>query len=434
MINDKFEIDYNLYNLLFQHVSLLQAKYTRLQPVRMDFYYIKDSDLQKERNKNLDLSDMHKLANTLMTKNLIVAYQWVPEYAEDSGLHFHAAFYINRQVFLNTFTATQAAKDCWFDITGQQGRVNECRNKNYKRKLSELLYDSAQGYKNLLFALSYLAKSEQKIKFNNGQHAIFLSEINEPSPRGKKRAKTAENLNKHLPKNLLKFISSAPILFFSPLKKNINEAERNIHNLEIFTQLTNNADAIREQHSKIYPITLFFHNDHIFSAKQDKKKKTILYQLAMFFNQLIESKEIVAYQCAPKEDAENKMVIKTIFYLNETAIKNTTAFLKNVDFFWVKLSQRKGKIENISTTISGITYFHNFCFYVEDQMHIAIIHAISLLSIEYGTIYYEQNTPVILQSTFKHDVNAKNKLTFLNRNWIKNLIFFKELIKPNMNK
>ncbi|SET23895.1 hypothetical protein [Thorsellia anophelis] len=201
MINHNLNIDVTTYLKLFNHVNLLQLKYSKLLPVRMDFSFNKGSSLGQQRNSDFIFREMYALMQYLLEDEVIVAYQWVPEYAIDTGLHYHSVMYINAHRFVSAHIACTRAIEIWHYITGGEGRHFDCdlERYRYKRPLTMLHYSKASEYQTLLYAISYLAKKDQKFLNLNHEPFVVLSDVPEPSLRGRPRANRNANLHSYLP-------------------------------------------------------------------------------------------------------------------------------------------------------------------------------------------------------------------------------------------
>lgn len=201
MLNQNFLINPFLYHNLFNHVCLLQQKYSRLMPIRMDFAFKAHSVLGQQRNQDLIVSEMYLLAERLIEEEFIVGYQWVPEYAPDTGLHFHAVFYANAHRFISPHAICNRAVQLWDWITQGQGRFYDCdlRASEYKTALSVLNYSRHNSYQTLMYVISYLAKQDQKILNFDYQPVFYVSDVLPPSTRGRKRSRPSANLHRYLP-------------------------------------------------------------------------------------------------------------------------------------------------------------------------------------------------------------------------------------------
>ena len=108
------------------------------------------------------------------------------EYTVDHGIHFHAVFYLNGHQHQNYFPTAQRITQHWQTITRGQGFVYDCGRDTtrYPRQgQGQLDHTQTSRFNSFLYAVSYLAKEEQK----DGVYCCRVSRVEPPSGRGRPR-------------------------------------------------------------------------------------------------------------------------------------------------------------------------------------------------------------------------------------------------------
>lgn len=189
MQNKNYTINGYLESKLIGHLTALQAKYSKLLPIRVDFYY-KEGAWQLQSSIDADM-DMRNLADTALYEGLIVGYAWVMEYTHNDNLHFHGIFYANAQKHRKYYPIYQEIEAMWHEWTEGQGYthdVNRHRKQYVFQALNTLHYYDEDTKSALHYVFSYFAKEEQKVPFkDNLNAAICISEVLKPSGRGRPR-------------------------------------------------------------------------------------------------------------------------------------------------------------------------------------------------------------------------------------------------------
>lgn len=128
----------------------------------------------------------------MLSSGVVIGYAWVMEFTYNHGLHFHAVFYLNGQKKRNSYSSARYIADEWREITSGDGIFDNCQSKKYHRVNGRrnIHHLDHEGYKNLAFILSYLAKEEQKDTLD--EHVCWLSDIPERSRRGRPRHRNRE--------------------------------------------------------------------------------------------------------------------------------------------------------------------------------------------------------------------------------------------------
>ncbi|AWH87904.1 YagK/YfjJ domain-containing protein [Limnobaculum parvum] len=186
IVNPNYQMNPFLLAQLHNHANALQARYSKLLAFRMDFSYLKDSPLFLQRTNDYSLCDMWRLAEMAMEFNDVIGYAWVMEYTSQHGIHFHAVFYLNGHRHQNYFPTAQGITHHWQDITRNQGVVYDCSRNTagYSRQgQGRLNYTNRESSEALLYAISYLAKEDQK----QGVYCYQVSWIGPHSGRGRPR-------------------------------------------------------------------------------------------------------------------------------------------------------------------------------------------------------------------------------------------------------
>lgn len=107
-------------------------------------------------------AEMLQLINEVGEK--LVGYAWVMEYTERKGLHIHFVGYLNGQSHRSSYLVSRLMGDIWRRVTEGNGYYHWCRfNKNYPVNINHVIhYSDHKAVNDLRYAISYLAKREQK--------------------------------------------------------------------------------------------------------------------------------------------------------------------------------------------------------------------------------------------------------------------------------
>jgi len=180
--NLNYTLDNDLFINLTNHMEQLRDRYSDIIPLRMDFAYRTSSKRYSERYRDHWDMDMYRLADRVQRTGTVIGYAWVMEFTYQHGLHFHAMFYLDGQRKRNCYRSARIIAEEWRSITNGAGIFDNCQKKVYHKVngAKNLHYSDSQGYRDLAFILSYLAKQEQKEVYEAPMY--WLSEIR---PRGR---------------------------------------------------------------------------------------------------------------------------------------------------------------------------------------------------------------------------------------------------------
>ena len=107
------------------------------------------------------------------------------EYTSNKGLHIHFIGYLDGQRHKKSYRISRQLGDIWRRITEGEGYFHLCRAKDkYPVRIDHVIhYSDKSAVDDLRYALSYLAKQDQK------EHGIILrrSRLSEKSNRGRPR-------------------------------------------------------------------------------------------------------------------------------------------------------------------------------------------------------------------------------------------------------
>ncbi|WP_145551218.1 YagK/YfjJ domain-containing protein [Yersinia intermedia] len=184
--NKAYTLNPALLSCLHSHADELRAKYSKLLTFRMDFFYMKGTPLYDQRVNDWSCRDIYMLVERLIDTANIVGYSWVMERTEQHGIHYHVMFYLNGNLHKKYYPAAQEALHRWSCITHRQGGVHICdpAKNNYPVNGQGMFkHHHDQRFNELYYALSYLAKEEQK----DGLYCYGLSYVPKPDGRGRPR-------------------------------------------------------------------------------------------------------------------------------------------------------------------------------------------------------------------------------------------------------
>jgi len=154
-------------NSTLKYIDGLQAKFSKLNVIRVDFGYKKDpnNEITLEEATN----DLERMLNNRRSKSTIfkdnVGYVCKKEYTEDKGVHVHAYFFYDGQkVQKSSFKADQIGKYWKEEITKDRGSYHNCHRNDYPHNAIGMLeHNDTDKRKKLDKAISYLYKDEQSI-------------------------------------------------------------------------------------------------------------------------------------------------------------------------------------------------------------------------------------------------------------------------------
>lgn len=189
MRNRNYTINRNLESHIMAHLTALQAKYSKLLPIRIDFHYQKGTmPLEYSVDAYMDMLNLSDLA---LINNIVIGYAWVMEHSENGDIHFHAIFYLNGQKHQNYYPTYLKLDDMWSTLTDNRGYtydVNRDQDKYYIQGLNKLNHNDQYATEALKYTLSYFAKEEQKEYLRDNLIDTFrTSEVSPPSGRGRPR-------------------------------------------------------------------------------------------------------------------------------------------------------------------------------------------------------------------------------------------------------
>jgi len=150
-----------------EYLDELQDRYSKLNVIRVDLAYKKDSNNKITLEKANE--DLERMLNNRRSKPSIfkdqVGYVCKKEYTEDRGVHIHAYFFYDGQkVKKSSFKADQIGKYWKENITKDKGSYhNSHRNKYTDNAIGMLEHNDTDKRKKLDKAISYLYKNEQSI-------------------------------------------------------------------------------------------------------------------------------------------------------------------------------------------------------------------------------------------------------------------------------
>ncbi|WDF97742.1 inovirus-type Gp2 protein [Pectobacterium carotovorum subsp. carotovorum] len=183
--NRNYTMNWFLLSLLNDHLNQLLARYSRLQPIRIDLFYRKGLWRYLHHGMKQTESEVRLLAEMMMRQGRLVGYFWVLESTPLHGCHAHIVMYLNRHNNQATYPVAEQAGALWQDITESQGYHNRCDHKaSYEADITQPVnYDDSFAINGLRYIISYLAKEEQK----DGHYYYGSSEVPTPSGLGRPR-------------------------------------------------------------------------------------------------------------------------------------------------------------------------------------------------------------------------------------------------------
>ena len=159
-----FTEDWFLSSLLNQHIDKMVNRYSCLLALRIDFFYLRDTDSFMLLDHRKLEYDIRSLMNSTEELKSLVGYFWVIEWTEKHGYHAHVAFWLDRQKTQTTYPGFEWISNQWRKITHQDGRCYLCGHKeHYPGNINiPVRYDDSDSIFNIRRVLGYLAKEEQK--------------------------------------------------------------------------------------------------------------------------------------------------------------------------------------------------------------------------------------------------------------------------------
>lgn len=165
--NPNYEMDFMILKDVNEHMEGLFQRFSKLLPFRIDFAYRKDTPSFGHSCRHSMCIEMHRLLSE--TQTMLAGYYWVMEYTSNKGLHIHFIGYgwATSQQILSDIRATGRYLR---RITEGEGYFHLCRAKDkYPVRIDHVIhYSDKSAVDDLRYALSYLAKQDQK------EHGIIL--------------------------------------------------------------------------------------------------------------------------------------------------------------------------------------------------------------------------------------------------------------------
>ncbi|HCJ5757865.1 TPA: inovirus-type Gp2 protein [Escherichia coli] len=181
--NPNYEMNFTILKDVNEHMEALFQRFSKLLPFRIDFAYRKDTPSFGHSCKHSMCIEIYRLLSE--TQTMLAGYYWVMEYTPDKGLHIHFIGYLDGQRHKNSYQISRQLGDIWRRITEGEGYFHLCRAKDkYPVRIDHVIhYSDKSAVDDLRYALSYLAKQDQK------EHGIILrrSRLSEKSNRGRPR-------------------------------------------------------------------------------------------------------------------------------------------------------------------------------------------------------------------------------------------------------
>lgn len=159
-----FTEDWFLSSLLNQHIDEMVNRYSCLLALRIDFFYLRDTDSFIHLDHHRLEYDIRSLMNSTGVLKSLVGYFWVIEWTEKHGYHAHVAFWLDRQRTQTTYPGFEWISKRWREITNSNGGVHRCEyQEHYSVDINiPVRYDDPASILNIRRVLGYLAKEEQK--------------------------------------------------------------------------------------------------------------------------------------------------------------------------------------------------------------------------------------------------------------------------------
>ncbi|EEN2099533.1 inovirus-type Gp2 protein [Salmonella enterica] len=170
-----------------KHMEAMFHRFAKLLPFRIDFAYRKTSASFGHACKYAMCAEFrHLLAET---EKYLAGFYWVMEYTPKKGLHIHFLGYLNGQYHQNPYQLSRTMGEVWKRITEGDGYHHLCRKKdNYPVRIDQVIhYADTTAINALRYAISYLAKSEQK------ENGIILGRSTVPDKSGRGRPRQDRN-------------------------------------------------------------------------------------------------------------------------------------------------------------------------------------------------------------------------------------------------
>jgi len=191
-ISKRIENAKNNYVDACHYVDWIMARFARIAVVRLDVGYRKEDTV--ETTLECAMNDYRKLIQKRRGKQSVfgemVGYVAKLEYSSVKGYHFHFMLFFNGAKKRNHSYLAEQIGTYWRDeVTLGAGTYYNCnRSMNKYKRCGIGLVDHWDAAKrsNLLFALSYLTKSEQYVlvKTKSGQRTFFKGHKRKHSQKG----------------------------------------------------------------------------------------------------------------------------------------------------------------------------------------------------------------------------------------------------------
>ncbi|MDM3464487.1 inovirus-type Gp2 protein [Citrobacter sp. Cb031] len=183
--NNRYTMNWFLLSLLNHHLNQLLERYSRLQPLRIDLFYQKDTWRYDHHGWHETELEVRQLVERMMRESRIVGYFWVLEFPPKHKCHSHIVMYLDGHNNQSTYPVAEQAGGIWLEITEGQGYHNRCDHKDcYEADITRPVnYDDAEAINGLRYIISYLAKEKSK----HGQIYYGASEVPPSSGLGRPR-------------------------------------------------------------------------------------------------------------------------------------------------------------------------------------------------------------------------------------------------------
>ena len=160
--NPNYEMNFAILKDVNEHMEGLFQRFSKLLPFRIDFAYRKDTPSFGHSCKHSMCMEIYRLLSE--TQTMLAGYYWVMEYTPDKGLHIHFIGYLDGQRHKKSYRISRQLGDIWRRITEGEGYFHLCRAKDkYPVRIDHVIhYSDKSAVDDLRYALSYLAKQDQK--------------------------------------------------------------------------------------------------------------------------------------------------------------------------------------------------------------------------------------------------------------------------------
>lgn len=160
--NPNYEMNFMILKDVNEHMEGLFQRFSKLLPFRIDFAYKKGTPSFGYSCKHSMCMEIYRLLSE--TQTMLAGYYWVMEYTPDKGLHIHFIGYLDGQRYKKSYRLSRQLGDIWRRITEGEGDFHLCRAKDkYPVRIDHVIhYSDKSAVDDLRYALSYLAKQDQK--------------------------------------------------------------------------------------------------------------------------------------------------------------------------------------------------------------------------------------------------------------------------------